>query len=251
MKLINLTPHAITIAMDIGKYEIQPSGEVARIERHNNPHLLITTDEGHRIRVETVRFGAIVGLPEPQTSTFYIVSPVVAHHANRRDVVYPSGILYVDDNVRECEGLLVPETAMNIQSGSNTAEILQLNEQGMKQKDIAIALGISPQAVSDALKRHRHSTTFTDSELCLIVDALNGKRHTDGIPYQFHLISSVVEALVIDPIDMKWDVNTETLSAKLNALTEAEAKALNGRVIAFWDAAPHTDMIAGLRGAGL
>lgn len=126
-----------------------------------------------------------------------------------------------------------------------------MTAQGMKQTAIADALGISPQAVSDALKRHRQSTTFTDAELCLIVDALNGTRHTDGIPIQFHLISNVVDAISIDQLDKKWDVNTETLSAKLNALTEAEAKALNGRVIAFWDASPHQDIIAGLREAGL
>ena len=254
MKLINLTPHAITIAMDIGKYEIQPSGEVARMEQHYNPHLLITTDDGQPIRIDTVRLGAIVGLPKPEPNTLYIVSPVVAHHANRRDVVYPGGnILYVDDNVRECEGLLVPEKAMNIQLGSNTTAILQLDAQGMKQKNIADTLGITPQAVSDTLKRHRRNTTFTDAELSLIVDALKNPIHKKRreYPYWFYISINVADTFTQNKLDGKWAVDLKVLLKKLETLTEAESEKLNARVEAFWEASPHTDMVAGLREVGL
>ena len=253
MKLINLTPHTITIPMDIGKYEIQPSGEVARMEQHYNPHLYITTDDGQRIRMDTVRFGAIVGLPEPQTSTFYIVSPVVAHHANRRDVVCPGGIRYIDDNVRECEGLLVPEKAMNIQLGSNTTAILQLDAQGMKQKNIADTLGITPQAVSDALKRYKQATIFSNAELSLIVDALKNPIHQKRreYPYWFYISINVADTFTQNKLDGKWAVDLEVLLKKLDTLTEADAEKLNARVEAFWEASPHSDMVAGLREAGL
>ena len=255
MKLINLTPHAIIFPTDLGNYTLQPSGEVARMECHYNAHRIVETDEGHRIPMETVRFGAIVGLPEPKPNTLYIVLSDVAQRANRRDVVCPGrSFRYVDDNVIDCEGLLVPETTLNIHSDSRTAEILRMDAHGMRQKDIATALDITPQAVSDALKRHKRNTTFTDAELCLIVDALENpiiNQQTHGIPYQFYIAINVVDAITLKGLDEKWAVDPEALLKKLDKLTENDAKQLHMRIEAFWDAAPHADNIVGIREAGL
>jgi len=252
INFINLTPHSINIPTDAGNLEIPASGEEARIEMHYNAYQILETD-GHRIGLETFRQGAIVGLPEPQPDKYYIVSNMVAQRANRKDVICP-GRLIRDENKRVigCEGLLVPETATNTHGdGSLTPEILKLDSEGMRQVDIAKQLGISRQAVSDALKRHRQKTAFSDDDLCLIADALNGVRYTDGIPHTFYLISNIVDAIEIDGIDQKWEVDRVAISAKLKALTENDAKTLHERVEAFWDASPHDDMIAGLRAVGL
>ena len=120
----------------------------------------------------------------------------------------------------------------------------------MRGTEIADELGISPQLVSAAIVRHRKSTTFSDAELCLIVDAHLGTRHMEGLPYTSEIISNVAGAMV-DQIDEKWEVDRGTLLKKLNLLTEYEAKTLTEKVYAFWEAAPHTDIVKGLREAGL
>ena len=247
MKMINLTSETIKIASDAGSYEIRPSGDEASIEKRYNAHQIVEI-EGHRIGISAGFYGTIKGLPEPARDTFYIVSEAVANHANRKDVLYPGQLLLNSDR---CEGLVIPGKIITIQENSKTSQILQLDTQGMSQANIAAALGITPQSVSQTLKRHRRKTAFADDELCLIADALNGTRHTAGIPYQFHIISNIVDAIEIDSIDHKWKVDRAVLSAKLNALTEHESEMLVSRMNAFWEASPHQDVVQGLRQAGL
>ena len=253
MKLINLTSHHISIATDEGTLDIQPSGDVARIATRYEAHQIINVD-GYRIGIHSVRNTNVIGLPEPEPDTFYIVSSIIAHAANRKDVLYPGhSHRDSDGNIIACDGLLVPELATKLHSDSNTAEILHMTELGMKQKNIALMLGITPQAVSAALKRYRQSTIFSDSELCLIVKALETPIHIKReIPsYQFYISINVVDAITLNGLDEGSTVDRKVLLKKLETLTESDAKTLNARVEAFWKAAPHTDMIAGLREAGL
>lgn len=87
MKLVNLTPHKISVFLPNGeKTEIEPSGTVARVQARS---VEIGTVEG--IPVVRTEFGAVDGLPEPQPNTIFIVSTLVAQalKGKRHDIVAP------------------------------------------------------------------------------------------------------------------------------------------------------------------
>ena len=238
-KIVNLTKYPFCIEAENGRKVIgAPSGKVARVEMHQTPHDTIEVD-GEKLTIYRARKGGIIGLPEPKPDTLFVVDMDVADAANREDVV-SVGV----------NGFLVPEVAL-LQQRGNTSEILRLDALGVPQGDIANMLGMTRQGVSQALKRHKRATQFTNDELSLIMDALNGVRCMDGLPVKFHIISNIVDAIEVDRLDMKWNVDRTVLSRKFEALTETQAKDLYEKVCRFWDTSPHTDIPAGLRKAGL
>lgn len=83
-KIINCTPHAITIT---DGPTIEPSGQVARVTTQQ-----VDAGDIAGIPVKTQTFGDIVDLPEPQAGTVFIVSAIVlsaAKEQGRTDVVAP------------------------------------------------------------------------------------------------------------------------------------------------------------------
>lgn len=96
MKFINLTPHDITVILPDTDVEtnrrrtFHRDGTVARVSQ------IVTTvaDKIDGIRIETVKFGPIVGLPQPVDDTLFIVSAMVKNAAgNRTDLVSPGGLV--------------------------------------------------------------------------------------------------------------------------------------------------------------
>lgn len=91
--LINLTPHAINLHFENNIMQIQPSGEVARVNMTDRPFGFVSLDEPiHRllIPINKVAYGKVEGLPEPQDGVIYIVSAMVAQAVpDRDDVVFP------------------------------------------------------------------------------------------------------------------------------------------------------------------
>ena len=81
MRFINLTPHAITL--NDGP-EFPPSGVIARVSSEYGKF-----DENG---VAEVKFGAPVGLPDPEEGTLFIVSGLVASamKGKRGDLVSPA-----------------------------------------------------------------------------------------------------------------------------------------------------------------
>lgn len=106
VKIINLTPHAITVLRDgeeIAVYEA--SGSIARCESKTG-----VVGEIAGIPLTETRFGKLYlidrdrvqhELPEMQDGTFYIVSALVARTAQREDFVI------VNDTVRDDDGRIV------------------------------------------------------------------------------------------------------------------------------------------------
>lgn len=107
MKLVNLTPHPVTIySGEQIVIQQQPDGPVARCVETRTIAAPVTLN-GHTIPVSVVGFGQVDGLPDPQPGVLYVVSRAVAETVpHRDDVVYPYGQVR-DENGRiiSCRGL--------------------------------------------------------------------------------------------------------------------------------------------------
>ena len=89
MKLINLTPHKVTLATPDGELTVEPSGQVARVSEIYT-HLDEIEVGGVRVPFGHVSYSAIEGLPDPEPGALYIVSrPVADKAATRSDLVVP------------------------------------------------------------------------------------------------------------------------------------------------------------------
>ena len=103
MKIMNLTPHALTFISannNMERYIVEPSGIVARVAAHTENIGSITTDDGFVIPLTTTVFGQVEGLPAPEAGTVYVVSSLVAGRVpDRQDVMIPNESIR-DDNGR-------------------------------------------------------------------------------------------------------------------------------------------------------
>ena len=98
MKMINLTPHAISfLDKDNNLITCVPSAGVARAAQKRVP---ISTVNG--ITVNKTQYGEVEGLPAQEDGTIYIVSVLRAQAAPDRNDLY-----IVDDAVRDDQGRIV------------------------------------------------------------------------------------------------------------------------------------------------
>lgn len=118
VKLVNLTPHALSIitghveADDIGNAEVvvdlPPSGSLARVQEIRTPADPVIT-AAVAIPTTRVTYGNLTGLPDPVEGTVYVVSGMVlaALGDSRPDVMAP-GPLVRDEATGQpigCQGL--------------------------------------------------------------------------------------------------------------------------------------------------
>ena len=108
MKLVNLTPHAITLCDGKGfiMAQIQASGQVARVETRAEKVGLVEVC-GNLFEIVATSFGQVVDLPEPEKETTFIVSfPVLqACVGKRQDLVGPDTT--PQSVVRDAEGKIL------------------------------------------------------------------------------------------------------------------------------------------------
>ena len=101
MKIVNLTPHAVTLHGAEGKaMTLAPSGQLARLAVAREPMFPITVD-GVTLSVSRPTFGAVTGLPDAQPGVLLLVSALVAEAVRRVDVVSPGEL------VRDSAGVIV------------------------------------------------------------------------------------------------------------------------------------------------
>lgn len=115
MKLVNLTPHQIVLRAEDGtEMVLPPTGDVARVTSTPGP-LVHAPQAGLPVPVYGGdRPGEIVGLPDPQRETLYIVSNVVADLvAERHDVVCPATGPQ-DGAIRNDQGQIIAVTRLKL-----------------------------------------------------------------------------------------------------------------------------------------
>ena len=109
MRLVNLTPHPITlISPDGEQVMVPPSGTVARVaERMESLGEIVV--EGVVVPVVKRSFGEVDGVPEPEPGVLYVVSALVAEAAWR---VGRSDVVGLADFVRDEQGRVVGARAL-------------------------------------------------------------------------------------------------------------------------------------------
>lgn len=107
-KLINLTPHIITILLDNDeRIVLNPLGVTARLQYDTESERPLYVDGAYVPLTRNVD-PIIANLPEPEDGNVYIVPLVVAMHAKRADVVSPDRLIRnADGKPLGCAGLLV------------------------------------------------------------------------------------------------------------------------------------------------
>jgi len=96
VKLVNCTPHMITIFLDDGMVlDIPPSHIVARRAEHRQRFETVCVD-GVEIPLTRKWYGAHESLPPEQPGVYYIVSVLTSQDSTRKDLLVPD--MQVRDN---------------------------------------------------------------------------------------------------------------------------------------------------------
>lgn len=101
MRLVNLTPHPVTLLVGDRTLTIPPEPTPARCSETRTVVGAVEVD-GLEVPVTVVGFGQVQGLPDPQEGVLYVVSRIVAEACrDRADLVIP------DNLVRDAEGRII------------------------------------------------------------------------------------------------------------------------------------------------
>ena len=119
MKLVNLTPHSVTLIRSVDKAEYHSATRSYRINStlEGDDIQIIPSSGVSRCNMDEVevapgffrvKFGKIDGLPDPEDGVMYIVSRIVmdaAHECGRDDVCAPHRLVRdVQGNIIGCLG---------------------------------------------------------------------------------------------------------------------------------------------------
>jgi len=137
MKLVNLTPHKVTLVKPDGsQIEIPPEGRCPRVRME-------VREAGEVLGVpvvETVAAG-VEGLPEPRPGVYYIVSRAVAAACPGRD-----DLLVPDDLVRDGEGRVIGARRLaRVRPGASCDEEVEALIKRFGLGEVVRALGLTVQ----------------------------------------------------------------------------------------------------------
>lgn len=97
-RVVNCTPHAITVA----GVTIPPSGVIPRVQEWVEQIAILASEGGTEIPLTRTRLGDLVGLPDPEPGTWYVVSRMTAEAAPEREDLLIPGKQIRDDQGRIC-----------------------------------------------------------------------------------------------------------------------------------------------------
>ncbi len=101
MKIVNLTPHTVTIFIDEDRtVHIPPSGTVARCLTQRSNWGELSTEEHGSIPIAELSYGEAV-LPSEDPDMIYVVSILVAQSSERSD------LYVIDEEVRNDVGAII------------------------------------------------------------------------------------------------------------------------------------------------
>lgn len=105
LNVVNLTPHTITIVINASETSITSSG-LARVEAM--PGCPLTEPWLFTAPV----WGEVIGLPDPQADTIFIVSAIVAARCEGREDVFSPGTGPQDGAIRDAKGQIKAVTRL-------------------------------------------------------------------------------------------------------------------------------------------
>jgi hypothetical protein len=111
MKLVNLTPHPVTLITKGGPVEVPPSGTVARA-KETRELVGPLGDEDLAIPLYRISYGEPEGLPEIEQDTFYVVSSLAAQSIKSHLPHIAERFVVVTDPVRDENGRIIGARAL-------------------------------------------------------------------------------------------------------------------------------------------
>lgn len=138
-----------------------------------------------------------------------------------------------------CRGIAMPSRKNIKQLAEFLGKTVEYLKTGGSKMENAVVFQDDIRAeepIDDAVIR-KIAETFSEAEVSMTVDALNGIRRVEGLTAVSHLVANVGYCIHNEGIAAKWNVeNPQGYIDKLNALSEAEAEAFIALVIRFWNA---------------
>lgn len=114
--LVNLTPHAIVIAVGEHRMTVPPSGQVARVTQNPTRSLGVQAmgpETGLLVPIIAApEFGPVEGLPAPVVGTILIVSGLVLAHCGGRLDVFAPATGPADGAIRDDAGRIAAVTRL-------------------------------------------------------------------------------------------------------------------------------------------
>jgi hypothetical protein len=113
MRLVNLTPHPITLIGDRGEVTIPPSGQVVRAREVREVLGSIQLDGAGTLPVIRVSYAEPEGIPEPlEPETTYVVSALAAAAIRTHRPELADHFFVVSDPVRDESGRVIGARAL-------------------------------------------------------------------------------------------------------------------------------------------
>lgn len=128
----------------------------------------------------------------------------------------------------------MPTQKFGITIMDNTMQ--EINKRYHTDGERSMVINRSLERYFDLLARTRRDLRrlFSDKEMGLILDALNGTAFFDT--FGIYLIQhEIADAISMDALDHKWEIDGKALVEKMNALTDAQRLALVDAVQCWWD----------------